>query len=71
MKKLIADYELRTTKKISKNKYIVIFGAAKFIKPSAKDIKFGRNPESGYTAYGSIHTAEKAVQYIINPDFNI
>ena len=67
MKKLIADYEFRTTKKISKNKYIVIFGTAKFIKPSAKDIKFGR-PTRRITAYGSIH-AEKAVQYIINPDF--
>ena len=68
MKKLIADYELRTTKKISKNKYIVIFGTPKFIKPSAKDIKCGRNPASLLTAYGSIHTV-KAVQYIINPDY--
>ena len=69
MKKLIADYEFATTKKISKNKYILIYGTAKFIKPSAKDIKCGRNPASLITAYGSIHIAEKAVQYIINPDF--
>ena len=68
MKKLIADYEFATTKKITKNKYIVIFKNPKFIKPSAKDIKFGRNPASLITAYGSIHMTDKAVQYIINPD---
>ena len=69
MKKLIADYEVRTTKKMNENKYIVIFGGAKFIKPSAKDIKFGRNPASLLTAYGSIHIADKAVQFCTNPDF--
>ena len=68
MKKLIADYEVRTTKKMNEKEYIVIFKTPKFIKPSAKDIKIGRNPASLLTAYGSIHTAEKAVQYIINPD---